>query len=150
MSPVPGCPGASSAPQHDPRQRGEAEVPGFSTTSAKRRAGLGSSGLVLLKPLPKARSANAWLALPDQPKRGSEREGSTGGSGRGRGGGSVGRHRQREEEDRLLPVVSPWPQLAVPVLLQTDEPVLIGVLLGDVRVVMVLLDPLEEQALFAQ
>lgn len=73
-----------------------------------------------------------------------------GGSGGGRGGGSVGRHGQREEEDRLLPVVSPWSQLAVPVLLQTDEPVLIGVLLGDVGVVMVLLQPLQEQALLAQ
>lgn len=76
MSLVPGCPGVSSAP------RGEAEVPGvlrFSTTSVKHHVGLGSSALVLLKPLPKAGSANAWLALPDQPKRGSEREGGMGG-----------------------------------------------------------------------
>lgn len=74
---MPGCPGVPSAP------RGEAEVPGvlrFSTTSVKHRVGLGSSALVLLKPLPKAGSANAWLALPDQPKRGSEREGGTGGA----------------------------------------------------------------------
>lgn len=87
-----------------------------------------------------------------RPAKEGQREGGwhRGGSGGGRGGGSVGRHGQREEEDRLLPVVSPWPQLAVPVLLQTDEPVLIGVLLGDVGVVMVLLEPLQEQALLAQ
>lgn len=44
----------------------------------------------------------------------------------------------------------PRPQLAVPVLLQAHKPVLIRVLFGDIRVVMVLLDPLKEQALLAQ
>lgn len=64
--------------------------------------------------------------------------------------GLVGRDGQREEEDGLLAIVCPRPQLAVPVLLQTHKPVLIRVLFGDIRVVMVLLDPLKEQALLAQ
>lgn len=53
----------------------------------------------------------------------------------------VGRDGQREEEDRLLAIMSPRPQLAVPVLLQTYEPVLVRVLFGDVRVVMVFFNP---------
>lgn len=62
----------------------------------------------------------------------------------------VGRDGQREEEDRLLAVVSPRPQLAVPVLLQTYKPVLICVLFGGVRVVMIFFDPFKEQALLTQ
>lgn len=66
------------------------------------------------------------------------------------GRGLVGRDGQREEEDRLLAIVSPRPQLAVPILLQTNKPVLIRVLFGDVRVVMVFFDPFKEQALLTQ
>lgn len=66
------------------------------------------------------------------------------------GRGLVGGDGQREEEDRLLAIVSPRPQLAVPVLLQTYKPVLIRVLFGDVRVVMVFFDPFKEQALLTQ
>lgn len=66
------------------------------------------------------------------------------------GWGLVVRDGQWEEEDRLLAVVSPRPQLAAPVLLQAYKPVLIRVLFGDVRVVMVFFDPFKEQALLAQ
>lgn len=59
----------------------------------------------------------------------------------------VGGDGQGQEEDRLLAVVSPRAALAAPVLLEPDEPILLGMLLGGVGVVMVLLQPFQEQAL---
>lgn len=59
----------------------------------------------------------------------------------------VGGDRQGEEQDGFLAIVSPRTALAAPVFLQPHEPVLLGVLLGRVGVVVVLLQPFQEQAL---
>lgn len=54
--------------------------------------------------------------------------------------------RQWEKQDRFLAIVSPGTAFAASVLLEANKPILLGVLLGGVGVVMVLLQPFQEQA----
>lgn len=52
---------------------------------------------------------------------------------------------QGKKQDCFLPIVSPRTAFAAPILLETNEPVLLCMLLGCVGVVMVFLQPFQEQ-----
>lgn len=56
-------------------------------------------------------------------------------------------YRQGEKQDGFLAIVSPRTAFAASILLEANEPVLLCVLLGCVGIVMVFLQPLQEQTL---